>query len=192
MNKTYDQHEGYFGGKLLLAMPKMEDPRFEHAVIFICGHDANGGIGLILNKQLPSVFLPELLTQLEIPTTAATPQAPLYFGGPVEMSRGFILHTLDYLMDSSVIVNEEFAVTATIDILRALSIGHGPREYLVVLGYTSWNAGQLEGEIQDSVWLLCNSTKEILFKIPPELKWKSAINTMGIEPGMLSLIGGHA
>lgn len=191
MKKNY-AHEGYFSGKLLMAMPLMEDPRFEHTVIFICGHDESGGIGLILNKELPAVFLPELLTQLEIPTTPETPQDPIYFGGPVEMSRGFIVHSVDYVMETSVIVTDDLAVTATVDILRALSMGQGPRQYLTALGYTAWAEGQLENEIQNSMWLVSSATEELIFNIPADLKWKSAINAMGFDPGVLLHMGGNA
>ncbi|HXF90601.1 MAG TPA: YqgE/AlgH family protein, partial [Candidatus Nitrosotenuis sp.] len=112
---------GFLTGKLLIAMPHLPDPRFNQAVIYICGHDETGAMGLIVNKPLATVTFKELIEQMDIPVLADTPNFPIHYGGPIEIGRGFVLHSTDYLTETSVIINEEFALTATLEILRAMS-----------------------------------------------------------------------
>jgi putative transcriptional regulator len=189
---SFENLEGYLNGCLLIAMPLIIETRFEQSIVFICGHDANGAIGLMLNKPLPSVYLSELFKQLKVSPNPLTANTPLFFGGPIEMNRGFVLHSLDYLTDNTVVVNMDFGVTATVDILTAIAEGRGPKQYRISLGYTGWNSGQLEHELQDNRWLTQHSTPELIFNTDSHLQWKKSIQNIGFEEGSFPIHGGHA
>ncbi|CAO5677423.1 MAG: hypothetical protein HEEMFOPI_01114 [Holosporales bacterium] len=189
---SFENLEGYLNGCILIAMPLIIESRFEQSIVFVCGHDAHGAIGLMLNKPLPSVYLSELFKQLQITTSPLLSHIPLYFGGPVEMNRGFVLHSLDYMTDNTVVINSGYGVTATVDILKSIAIGKGPREYRISLGYTGWNTGQLESELQDNRWLIQTPTKDLVFGTDPHLQWGKAINEMGFGNGIVPIHGGHA
>lgn len=179
-------------GKLLVAMPFLPDPRFSHAVIYICGHDAQGAMGLIVNKGLPAVTFEELLTQMEVDITTVATQIPVHYGGPVEVGRGFVLHSNDYASESTVLIENGFAMTATLDILRAIAINEGPRNTLLALGYVGWSSGQLEQEIQENGWLTIDANPELIFGADLDNKWRQALATLGIDPAGLSFEIGHA
>jgi putative transcriptional regulator len=179
-------------GKLLIAMPFLPDPRFSHAVIYICGHDAQGAMGLIVNKGLPTVSFSDLLSQMEVEIERIKTQVPIHYGGPVDMGRGFVLHSNDYLTDSTVQIDNGFAMTATIDILRAMALKEGPNESLLALGYVGWSAGQLEHEIQENGWLTIDATAELVFGTDLDNKWRLALASLGIDPASLSFEIGHA
>ena len=179
-------------GKLLIAMPFLPDPRFSHAVIYICGHDSQGAMGLIINKGLPAVTFEELLTQMEVDISEIHNQIPIHYGGPVEVGRGFVLHSSDYLSDSTVLIENGFAMTATLDILRAMAVNEGPRQTLLALGYVGWNSGQLEHEIQENGWLTIDANPELIFGSDLDNKWREALATLGIDPAGLSFEIGHA
>lgn len=179
-------------GKLLIAMPFLSDPRFSHTVIYICGHDAQGAMGLIVNKGLPTVTFEDLLTQMEVDISVVENEVPIHYGGPVEIGRGFVLHSTDYLSESTVMIENGFAMTATLDILRAMAINEGPHQSLLALGYVGWGSGQLEHEIQENGWLTIDATTELLFGSDLENKWRQALATLGIDPAGLSFEIGHA
>lgn len=179
-------------GKLLIAMPFLPDPRFSHAVIYICGHDAQGAMGLIVNKGLPAVTFEELLTQMEVNITEINNPVPIHYGGPVEVGRGFVLHTSDYVSESTVLIENGFAMTATLDILRAMAINEGPRQTLLALGYVGWSSGQLEHEIQENGWLTIDATASLIFDTDLDNKWRQALASLGIDPAGLSFEIGHA
>lgn len=182
----------YLTGRLLLAMPQMGDPRFERAVIFMCAHDENGAMGLVINNVLPGVDLSELLTQLDIPAPKSAPGGPVMSGGPVETARGFVLHSADFSQPETVKVGTDIGVTGTIDALKAIAAGQGPQNMLFMLGYAGWGAGQLDQEMQQNAWLVADADNDILFKTPPENKWDRAVKKIGIDPGMLSGAAGRA
>ncbi|CAO4841584.1 MAG: hypothetical protein CNLJKLNK_01094 [Holosporales bacterium] len=184
--------DGYLNGYLLMAMPSVMESRFEHAVIFVCGHDDNGAIGLVLNKPLPSVFLSELLEQLKMPYKKEIEKTPLHYGGPVEMSRGFVLHSRDYETANTVLINEDYGITATLDVIKAIGEGNGPQNYMVALGYTGWKAGQLEQELLDNIWLVGSATANLIFKGASDLKWENAIKKEGLLKNYIPLGGGRA
>jgi putative transcriptional regulator len=179
-------------GKILIAMPFLSDPRFIHAVIYVCGHDAQGAMGLIVNKGLPAVTFEELLTQMEVDVSTVTTLVPIHYGGPVEVGRGFVLHSSDYASESTVLIENGFAMTATLDILRAIALNEGPRETLLALGYVGWGAGQLENEIQENGWLTIEADPALIFGRDLEGKWRQALATLGIDPAVLSFEIGHA
>ena len=179
-------------GKILIAMPFLPDPRFTHAVIYVCGHDAQGAMGLIVNKGLPAVSFEELLAQMNVDVSAVTSKVPVHYGGPVEVGRGFVLHSSDYSAESTVLIENGFAMTATLDILRAIAVNEGPRDILLALGYVGWGAGQLEHEIQENGWLTIEADSALIFDHDLEGKWRQALATLGIDPAVLSFEIGHA
>lgn len=180
-------------GRILLAMPAMGDPRFHRAVIFICAHDANGAMGLVINQTMPGLEFTELLDQLHIPADPKrTENRTVLSGGPVEATRGFVLHTGDYAQKDTIRVNDRFSVTGTIDALKAIASGAGPREMLFLLGYAGWGAGQLDQELQENAWLVADSDPRIIFGADPEAKWDEAMKSLGIDAAMLSADAGRA
>lgn len=183
----------HLNGKLLIAMPSMGDPRFERAVIYLCAHSDEGAMGLIVNKPAPELNFTDLLEQLEI-TQKDNPEAiRVYFGGPVEHGRGFVLHSQDYeTEESTLVVDDQFGMTATLDIIEDISNGEGPENCLLALGYAGWGPGQLEGEIQANGWLTCDASPEIVFADSDGEKWETALGSLGITPSLLSSIGGSA
>jgi len=191
---------GYLDGQLLIAMPVMEDPRFERSVIYLCAHSAEGAMGIMVNRPAGSIDFPELLVQLKIITEpeqiklsehAETLQ--VLQGGPVEPGRGFVLHSSDfYIENATLLIDDKICLTATIDILKAIANGAGPKHAVLALGYAGWRPGQLEAEIQDNGWLHCDADPDLVFGDDVEEKYSRALRKIGIDPGMLSNAAGHA
>lgn len=186
-----DKKDHYLTGRLLLAMPQMGDPRFHRAVIFMCAHDENGAMGLVVNNAIPGVDLSELLTQLNIDRQPRTPAAPVMNGGPVETARGFVLHSTDFAQAETVRIGTDIGVTGTIEALKAIAAGDGPQKMLFMLGYAGWGAGQLDKELQDNAWLVTDADADLLFGEAGD-KWDRAVRRIGIDPVMLSGDAGHA
>jgi putative transcriptional regulator len=190
----------YLDGQLLIAMPGIGDPRFDHSVIFMCAHSNSGAMGIIVNRRLPEMSFPDLLARLAIIETgerAHIPQAvrqmPVQYGGPVEPGRGFVLHSPDYQStDATLPIDEQIALTATLDILRAMAGGEGPRRALLALGYSGWGPGQLEDEIQRNGWLSCEADDELVFGQDFDGKYTAALQKIGVDPSKLSSAAGHA
>jgi putative transcriptional regulator len=183
---------GYFAGQMLIAMPQMRDPRFARSVVYLCAHTKEGAMGLVVNRLFNSLSFPELLDQLTIPSTPLCDQVRIHFGGPVEAGRGFVLHSNDYVQETTLMVDDEVGLTATIDVLKAISEGHGPHKYLLALGYAGWSAGQLDSEIRDNAWLSVQSDGDLLFGNDIDGKWQRAIAKIGVDANKLSGIAGHA
>jgi putative transcriptional regulator len=179
-------------GQLLIAMPQMQDHRFTRAVIYLCAHNREGAMGLVLNKLVGTLTLPELLDQLSIPAGGLVGMPRVHFGGPVESGRGFVLHSADYIEDGSLTVGDNLALTATLDILRAIGRGEGPRKSLLALGYAGWGPGQLDGELQQNGWLHVPPDEAILFDGELDNKWQRALAKLGVDLSMLSSDAGHA
>ncbi|MGB0682069.1 MAG: YqgE/AlgH family protein [Magnetovibrionaceae bacterium] len=184
--------DGYLTGQLLVAMPGMPDERFEKTVIYMCGHNAEGAMGLVLNRAMDSISFPDLLDQLEITPPGLSEAIQIHFGGPVEAGRGFVLHTSEYAQEATTMVNERVALTATVDILRDMAEGAGPRQSLLALGYAGWGPGQLDSEIKSNGWLTVEADEDLIFGTDLEGKWQRAIAKIGIDPGMLADSAGHA
>ncbi|WP_132544601.1 YqgE/AlgH family protein [Rhodovulum euryhalinum] len=182
------------GGKLLIAMPGMGDPRFEKSVVFLCAHSDEGAMGLIVNKPMAELSFSDLLSQLDIPRAPGARDIRVHFGGPVEHARGFVLHSGDYNSDrdTTLRVDGRFGMTATLDILEDIARGQGPAASLLALGYAGWGPGQLEGEIGQNGWLTCEAAPEIVFDSLDATKWERALRTLGIDPLMLSATAGRA
>ena len=189
---------GFLDDQFLIAMPGMKDDRFARSVIYICAHSDEGAMGLIIN-QTQSLRFPDLLVQLgilneqeAIRLPAPTRDFVVRNGGPVDRSRGFVLHSDDYMVESSLPVSEEICLTATIDILRAISAGRGPRKALMALGYSGWGAGQLEHEIAENGWLTCPANMDLLFDSDIDRKYDRILASIGIDLARLSQFAGHA
>ncbi len=187
-----DSADGYFEGQLLIAMPAMADQRFARTLIYLCAHSPDGAMGLVVNRLLGSMTFPELLKQLgvERPTTSA--DIKVHFGGPVEPGRGFVLHTDDYLRDGSLEIRDNIALTATVDILKEIADGGGPKRNLLALGYAGWGPGQLENEIQENAWLNVEPSSDLLFDKDIDTKWNRAMEKLGVDFSMLSHTAGRA
>jgi putative transcriptional regulator len=182
-----------FAGQLLVAMPQMLDERFARSVVYLCAHSGEAGaMGLVINKPLGSLTMGELLAQLDISSSRIADSRPVHFGGPVEAGRGFVLHTADYSEEATLIVNGNIAVTATLDILRAIAKGQGPRQSLFALGYAGWAPGQLDAEIQANGWLSVAADDDIVFDPDHDGKWRRALAKLGVDLSMLSTDAGHA
>lgn len=183
----------FLDGKMLIAMPGMGDLRFERSVIFMCAHSDEGAMGLMINKPAPELRFADLLEQLEIDKGPLMHDTDVFFGGPVEHGRGFVLHTMDYeVEDSTMRVSPVFGMTATIDVLRDIADGAGPREALLCLGYAGWGPGQLEGELQKNGWLTCDADEALIFETKSADRWSAALGRIGIDPRLLSAEGGRA
>ena len=180
-------------GQILIAMPGMGDPRFDHSVIYLCAHSGEGAMGLILNKPASDLDLPSLMEQIGITPTDKMRKMPIRFGGPVEHGRGFVLHSADYSNNNSTLqVNDTFGMTATLDILEDIAKGGGPDTCLLALGYAGWGPGQLEQELQANGWLTGDAGPELIFDPNVEGMWSQALHSIGIDPSMLSSVGGRA
>ena len=190
-NKDENQ-KGYLTGNLLIAMPQMEDERFVRSVVYVCAHTSDGAMGIVINKVVDSISFPDLLKQLSIGLKEKNEKILVHFGGPVETGRGFVLHSADYVQDATLVINKQFALTATIDILKDIAGGDGPQKCILALGYAGWSPGQLDKEIQANGWLSVPADNELVFGNEPDVKWERAMAKIGIDFSMLSGNAGHA
>ena len=187
-----DDDTEYLAGQMLIAMPGMQDPRFAKSVIYMCAHSADGAMGLVVNREIESLTFPDLLEQLEIAPGDLHTQIMVHFGGPVESGRGFVLHSPDYVQDVTMVVDDDVALTATVDILRAIADGAGPQHRMLALGYAGWGPGQLDAEIKRNGWLHVSADSGLVFGADLDGKWERAMRKLGIDPRMLSDEAGHA
>lgn len=180
-------------GKLLVAMPGMSDPRFDHSVILVCAHSEDGAMGLIVNKPNRDLDFTALLDHLDISHVPSGRDIRVHFGGPVERGRGFVLHSGQGMMGAGTMqVAGGFRMTATLDILEALARGEGPDTALLALGYSGWGPGQLEAEILRNDWLICDAAPDLVYAADDSGKWRGALRSMGIDPLTLSPVAGRA
>jgi putative transcriptional regulator len=184
---TLEDRVTSLAGHLLVAMPQMEDQRFARSVVYLCAHNAEGAMGIVVNKLLDELTWPKLMTQLGIESTEPAPAKPVHFGGPVEIGRGFVLHSADYVESNTLVVGGNVALTATLEILRAIGRGGGPKQSLLALGYAGWGAGQLDAELQANGWLSVDSDESIVFDPNLGDKWQRAFAKLGVD--LLSLSG---
>jgi putative transcriptional regulator len=190
----------YLDGQMLIAMPGISDPRFERSVIYMCAHSEDGAMGIVVNKPAEGIRFADLLERLDIVPSGERIDLPkqagellVHFGGPVEMGRGFVLHTSDYFAaESTLPIDESIGLTATLDVLRAIASGKGPRHALLALGYSGWGPGQLEREIRDNGWLHCDADETLVFGIDLDTKYDTALAKLGISTTTLSSEAGHA
>ena len=191
---------GCLEGQLLLAMPSMSDRRFARSVIYVCAHSEDGAMGLILNQRANHISAPDLLERLGIPARSPDDEISnevlglsVHVGGPVESGRGFVLHSGDYFADDSTLaIENNVCLTATIEILKAIAQGKGPDRALLALGYSGWSPGQLESEIQANGWLHCPADMDLIFDADLENKYSRAMAKIGIDLSHLVSDAGHA
>jgi putative transcriptional regulator len=184
----------YLAGRMLIAMPGIGDPRFERAVLLVCSHDEQHAMGIAVNRPVEGLTVPGLLERLGVKPVIELPADFVLLGGPVSPERGFVLHTSDYRCeDSSVDVGPGVALTATREILTALgSHNRRPRRSILTLGYAGWGAGQLEHEIREGVWLICEADETLVFGDDHEHKWTAALAKIGVTAQQLSPHTGRA
>src|SRR5882757_2661724 len=191
---------GYLDGQMLIAMPTMGDDRFARSVIYVCAHSTEGAMGIIVNQPAPHISFPDLLVQLDVIPAADLIQLPTQVevvkvlkGGPVDTQRGFVLHSSDFFIENATLpIDEGICLTATLDILKAIARGDGPRSAILALGYAGWAPGQLENEIQHNGWLHCSADPELIFGQDTGGKYEKAMKKIGVQVGMLSSEAGHA
>ncbi len=192
--------DGYLDGRLLIAMPVMDDERFSRSVIYLCAHSSEGAMGIVVNRAAGSIDFSELLVQLniidkdhQITLPDAAERLKVLKGGPVETGRGFVLHSSDFFIkDATLPIDDGICLTATLDILKAIASGTGPKQAILALGYAGWAPGQLENEIQHNGWLHCDADPDLIFGRNVEEKYLLALDKIGIDIGMLSNEAGHA
>jgi putative transcriptional regulator len=187
------QGENFLEGKLLIALPGMADPRFERSVIFMCAHSLEGAMGIMINRAVEGLRFRELMNKLELELQAGARDMPVLYGGPVETGRGFVLHSGDYeSVDSTLPVAEDVSLTASVEILRAMGEGKGPKKALFALGYAGWGPGQIENEIRANGWIHCDTDTSLLFDTGLDSKWSNALRKLGIDASGLSAHAGQA
>ena len=188
---AFDNTPTWLNGQLLIAMPGMSDPRFGRTVLYICTHSSEGAMGLVINRAFGEIRFNDLMNQLGI-EGAIDEDRPVHFGGPVDSSRGFVLHSADFKVDQTLVIDDHVALTATRDILQAIVTGTGPGNAIFALGYAKWFPGQLDSEIQANEWLTAPADAAIIFDRELDTKWERAIALLGFDPAMLSGSAGHA
>jgi putative transcriptional regulator len=179
-------------GQLLVAMPGMTDPNFDHTVTYVCEHSEKGALGIVINKPM-NMDMGEVLEQLSL--AAETPELaaqPVMRGGPVQAERGFVLHDSPRQWDATTEVGHSIFVTTSQDILTDLAAGKGPEHVLMALGYAGWGAGQLEAELRQNAWLTVPASLDLVFGTPFEMRWQAAAKSLGIDPANLSMAAGNA
>ncbi|MHA6722645.1 YqgE/AlgH family protein [Sphingomonas sp. RS2018] len=181
----------YLTGQFLVAMPGIGDPRFERSVIAMCSHDAEGALGIGIGATYAGIGFHDVLRQLDVDPGDATDMA-MHVGGPVELRRGFVLHTLDWAGGDTVDVAGRWALSGTLDVLKAIGAGTGPSRWLPALGYAGWGAGQLEAEMTRHGWLVADAGADLIFDTLAERRWDVAVAGVGIDPRMLSSESGTA
>lgn len=182
----------FFNGQCLIAMPGMPDDRFDRSVVYVCAHTQEGAMGLTINRPIKDLTFASLLSQLHIDQPQQMIPPPILAGGPVDVIRGFVLHSPEYTSNATLAMTALTSLTVTTDVIRDISKGTGPKNYLITLGYVGWGAGQLEKEIKENAWLPVDASTDLLFLLSPDKKWGYALNKLGIDPCRLSAEQGKA
>lgn len=192
MTEAMQNQADWLTGQLLIAMPAMRDPRFIQSVIFICAHNPDGAMGVVLNRPVKAPKFPELLQQLGVEPNPPMRQLAIGTGGPVDDKRGFVLHSPDWTADGSLEIDDLHVLSANLDILRAVAAGGGPEKARLVLGYAGWGAGQLDEEMMQNSWLNVPADESIIYDTDYATKWQRALAKLHIDPAQLSPGAGRA
>ena len=184
-----EQRAFSLGNQFLIASPYMGDPRFHGTVIYLCEHNEQGALGLVVNMPT-DMALGEILTQLDLGGEERT--EPVYYGGPVQTERGFVLHTPDGQWQNSLAISADVSMTTSRDVLEAIASDVGPQQFLMALGYAGWGAGQLEAELSGNAWLVCPASADILFQTPAVDRYQRVLDRLGVSLAQLSGPVGHA
>ena len=182
-----------FKNQLLIAMPNLVDPSFFHGVTFVCQHNSDGALGLVINHPM-EMTLGDVLEQMDmVPVDNKVAAIPIFSGGPVQQERGFVLHhTSEQLWESSIAVSNTLSLTTSRDILKAIADGKGPDKFLITLGYAGWGVDQLETEMKSNAWLSTQYDEGVVFDTPISQRWSAAANKMGLDINLLTSQAGHA
>jgi putative transcriptional regulator len=187
-----EQQQTSLVDKCLIATPAIKDPIFASSLIYMCEHNENGSMGLVINHKT-SQTLDEVFRQLDIPCDDESIKSQtVYIGGPVQLEQGFVLHSSPGKWQNSIEVSEGIHLTSSLDILQAVADGKGPQDFLVILGFSGWASGQLESELQQNSWLTSACDADLLFHQKAEDKWQAAFDTLGFDINMLSPVSGNA
>jgi len=182
----------YLDNQFIIAMPTLADDNFSHAAIYLCQHNADGALGIVINRK-SDMKLKEIFMQMDIAITSMTAaDAPVYVGGPVQQERGFVLHTTGEKWAITLPISDTMSLTTSRDIIEAIAKGEGPERYFVALGYAGWAKGQLEQEMLSNSWLNTPFGAPILFDTPADLRWRMAASQIGIDINQLTVRAGHA
>lgn len=179
-------------GKCLVAMPSISDELFAHTVIYVCDHNNDGAMGLVVNKQIREFYFSDLISQFNIAKIEPIEPIMLHQGGPIDKIRGFVLHSAEYNKDDTKLIDDKIAISSSLSVLNDIAFGIGPRYNLIALGYSSWNSKQLEKEIINNDWLVVEPTPELLFKCRDEDKWQQAIDSLDFDISRIAYRGGRA
>ncbi len=182
----------YLTNQFIIAMPNLADPNFFHTVAYLCQHNEDGALGIVINRPT-DMKLGDIFKQMGIDATSSTAaDMPVFAGGPVQQERGFVVHTSGGDWQATLAVSETISLTTSRDVLEAIASGEGPEQYLIALGYAGWAAGQLEKEILDNSWLNTPSSKQVIFDTPVNLRWSAAADQIGIDIHQLTAPAGHS
>ncbi len=184
--------DGFLTGKLLVAMPNIPDGRFYKSVIYICSHDENGAMGIVINQPIVAVDFKEVAKQLNLENSDLKSKPTVFLGGPVSNNRGFVIHSNDYKQGSTIATGNNVSVTGTTDIIKAIAMGNGPTDSIFALGCASWEPKQLEKEVLANVWMITSADSDLLFNTHFESKWDKSFAKLGITPENISYIQGSA
>jgi putative transcriptional regulator len=189
MDSDYPSYRGQY----LIATPAMNDPRFRQAVVFLCAHDKSGAMGLIINRTKMDLVISDLLDHVGVSGDVKVADTPVLDGGPVDIDRGFVLHSVDWFKDEETLkVSETLGLSTTKDALEALVSDDAPDKAMLAVGYAGWGAGQLEAEIADNAWLVAGGDETLVFAEDIDRKWFKALARIGVDPAQLSAFGGRA
>lgn len=181
----------YLCNQLLIAMPGMVGDVFDRTVTYLCDHSADGAMGLVINRPT-DLSVEAMLEHMDIDVPDAALGGRVFWGGPVQSERGFVLHRQPGVWDATLSVHADYHVTTSRDILEAIARGEGPADFLITLGYAGWGSGQLEAEIRANSWLNCAADTGILYNKPADQRWQASLDALGLDPGFLSASAGHA
>ncbi|MGJ0486611.1 MAG: YqgE/AlgH family protein [Methylomicrobium sp.] len=181
----------YLNNQFIIAMPNLADPNFFHTVTYMCQHNQEGALGIVINRST-GMKLDEIFKQMEIRVTSkAAAETPIFAGGPVQQDRGFVVHTAGGKWDATMPISDTISLTTSRDVIEAIATGEGPEHYLVALGYAGWGEGQLEKEILDNAWLNSPFGTQVLFDLPINMRWAAAAGQIGVDINQLTMPAGH-
>lgn len=182
---------GSLAGKMLVATPVLQESCFARSVIFMCAHNGDGAMGIIVNYPVANVSIGDVMEQLRIKNNSDR-ELPIHFGGPVDSNRGFIIHSDDFIVSGTTYQPHGVVVTSSSDVLQAVANGGGPRQGMLALGYAGWTAGQLESEMESGSWIVVEANRQLIFDTDNGMKWGLAISSLGFDVGNFSTVVGHA
>lgn len=182
----------FLNGQLLIAMPQMDDHRFHNTVVLICSHDSDQAMGVVLNQRCDDLTLANLTEQIGIGLPRFHGDEPVYIGGPVEPSRGIVVHSSDHVLPDTTTINHDMAMTFNIKVLSEIANGVGPNKFLITLGHARWGPQQLDQELRNNLWLTMPYEADLIFEFSPEQIWGACLARLGISAAHLSTSAGHA